>query len=138
MLPLHRWLVCTVGVLMSTGALAQAAAAPPTVDESKLPEWVKRQARSPYKVIIESSVAKTRTPVAGPGSAAASVPKEDSAARLAKKAAPTAVAVAAAPLATPPTASADGRATAAVAPTATPEAVPPSSRSSNPTWSTTD
>ena len=43
MLPLHRWLVCAVGVLMSSGALAQAAATPPTIDESKLPEWVKRQ-----------------------------------------------------------------------------------------------
>ena len=110
MLPLHRWLVCTVGVLTSAGALAQVAATPPIVDESKIPEWVKRQARSPYKVIIESSAAKARTPV--------SVPKEDSAARLAKKATPTA---------TPTTARADAPATAVAAPEAAPEAVRPGS-----------
>ncbi len=124
MLPLHRWFVCTVGVLMSTGALAQAAPAPPTIDESKIPEWVKRQARSAYKVIIESSAAKARTPVAGLGSAAASVPKEDSAARLAKKATPAA---ATAPVATPTTAKAEAPATVAAAPTATPEAGTPGS-----------
>ena len=129
MLPLHRWLVGTVGVLMSTGALAQAAATPPTVDESKLPEWVKRQARSPYKVIIESSAAKARTPVAGPGSAAASVPKEDSAARLAKKATPAAATAPVAAVPTPPAEKADAPATGgaapSVAPMATPEAVTP-------------
>lgn len=128
MLPLHRWLVGTVGVLMSTGALAQAAATPPIVDESKLPEWVKRQARSPYKVIIESSTAKARTPVAGTGSAAPAVSKDDSAARLAKKATPAAVAAAvaaAAAVATPAAEPADASSTTAVAPTATPEAVTP-------------
>ena len=130
MLPLHRWLVCTVGVLASTGALAQAAATPPTVDESKLPEWVKRQARSPYKVIIDSSAAKARTPVAGPGSAAPAVSKDDSAARLAKKATlaaavATAAVAAVAVVATPPAELADASATTAVAPTATPEAFTP-------------
>ena len=121
MLPLHRCLVCTVGVLMSTGALAQAAATPPTVDESKLPEWVKRQARSPYKVIIESSAAKARTLVAGSGSAAAAVPKEDNAARLAKKAPPAAPVAA---VATPTTAKADASATAVAAPSAAPPSTP--------------
>ncbi len=122
MLPLPRWLVGTVGVLMSTGALAQAAVTPPIVDESKLPEWVKRQARSPYKVIIESSTAKARTPVTGTGPAAPAVSKDDSAARLAKKATQAAAAAA---VATPAAEPADASSTTAVAPTATPEAVTP-------------
>ena len=120
MLPLHRWFVCALGVLMSASALAQAAAAAPTIDESKLPEWVKRQARSPYKVIIESGAARARTPV--------SVPKEDNAARLAKKAAMAAAAVAgAAPVAVPAIAKPDPPATAGPAPTVSPEAVTPGS-----------
>ena len=126
MLPLHRWLAGAVGVLMSTGALAQAAATLPTVDESKLPEWVKRQARSPYKVIIESSAARARTPIAASGAATASGPKEDGTARLAKKAT---VAAASAPVATPAAAKADEPATAAPLPTATPEVKAPSGES---------
>ena len=122
MLPLHRWLVCAVGVLMSSGALAKAAATPPTIDESQLPEWVKRQARSPYKVIIKSSAARARAPFAGSASGSVAVPKEDSGARLAKKAT---AAAAAAPMATPPTAKADEPATAAAEPAATPGAVTP-------------
>ena len=124
MLLLYRWFAGAVGVLMSSGALPQAAATPPVIDESKLPEWVKRQARSPYKVIIESSAARTRAPVAGPGSGLVSitVPKEVSAARLAKKAT---AAAAATPVATPATAQADEPAAAAAAPAATPEVVTP-------------
>ena len=124
MRPLHRWLAGAVGVLMSAGALAQAAATPPTVDESKLPEWVKRQARSPYKVIIESSAARVWTPIAVSGAATLSVPKEGGTARLAKKAT---VAAASAPVATPPAPKADEPATAAALPTATPEVVAPGS-----------
>ena len=126
MLPLHRWLAGAVGVLMSTGALAQAVATRPTVDESKLPEWVKRQARSPYKVIIESSAARARTPIAASGAATLSGPKEDGTARLAKKAT---VAAASAPVATPAAAKADEPATAAPLPTATPEVKAPSGES---------
>ena len=65
--------------------MAQAASAP-IVDESKLPEWVKRQARSPYKVIIESQVVKPK-----PTAPATQAVKDDEAARrVAKKAAPAA------------------------------------------------
>ncbi len=66
--------------------MAQAAPAPaPIVDESKLPEWVKRQARSPYKVIIESQVVKPKPP------APTQAVKDDEAARrVAKKAVPAA------------------------------------------------
>ena len=110
MLPVHRWLVCTLGVLMSDAALAQTAATAPVVDESKIPEWVKRQARSPYKVIGESSTARARAPVP--------VLKDDSTARLAKKAA---TAAAATPVAAPATAVADAPATTAAASTSTPE-----------------
>ena len=126
MLPLYRWFAGAVGVLMSSGALPQAAATPPVIDESKLPEWVKRQARSPYKVIIESSAARTRAPVAGPGSGLVSitVPKEVSAARLAKKAM---AAAAATPVATPATVEADEPAAAAAPPAATPEVMTPGS-----------
>ena len=124
MLPLYRWFAGAVGVLMSSGALPQAAATPPVIDESKLPEWVKRQARSPYKVIIESSAARTRAPVAGPGSGSAGVPKEVSAARLAKKAM---AAAAATPVATPATVEADEPAAAAAPPAATPEVMTPGS-----------
>ena len=71
--------------------MAQAASAP-LVDESKLPEWVKRQARSPYKVIIESQAVK---PKASPPptqttqtTQATQAAKDDEAARrVAKKAA---------------------------------------------------
>lgn len=68
-------------------APAPAAAAAPIVDESKLPEWVKRQARSPYKVIIESQVVKPK-----PSPSATQATKDDEAARrVAKKAAPAAL-----------------------------------------------
>ena len=45
-------------MLLSGVALAQTIQ--PEVDESKIPEWVKRQARSPYKVIIESNSVRTK------------------------------------------------------------------------------
>ena len=68
-------------------APAPAAAAAPIVDESKLPEWVKRQARSPYKVIIESQVVKPK-----PSPSATQSTKDDEAARrVAKKATPAAL-----------------------------------------------
>ena len=65
--------------------MAQAASAP-FVDESKLPEWVKRQARSPYKVIIESQVVKAKPP-ALPTQV---VRGDEAARRIAKKATPAA------------------------------------------------
>ena len=60
MLPVFRWCLCSLGVLSSCAALAQVAASQPEVDESKIPEWVKRQARSPYKVIIDSNAVKAK------------------------------------------------------------------------------
>ena len=123
MLPVFRPLACWLGALVSGVALAQGAAALPEVDESKLPEWVKRQARSPYKVIIDSSTVRARP-------AAAS--KEDNSARQAKKAALAAAPAAplsASPSAPPaalrtaPTAApADAPATPAPASSAPPEA----------------
>jgi TonB family protein len=58
MLPVHRCSLRLLGMLLSGAALAQTVQ--PEVDESKLPEWVKRQARSPYKVIIESDLVRTK------------------------------------------------------------------------------
>lgn len=75
MLPVFRWCLCGLGALWSCAALAQAAPAQPEVDESKIPEWVKRQARSPYKVIIESNTVKTKP----------APPKEEPAAKTAVK-----------------------------------------------------
>ena len=76
--------------------MAQAAPAPapapasaPIVDESKLPEWVKRQARSPYKVIIESQVVKPKPP-APPTPLTQAMKDDEAARRVAKKAAPAA------------------------------------------------
>lgn len=60
MLPVRRWCWCGLGALWSCGALAQTAIPQPEIDESKIPEWVKRQARSPYKVIIDSNPVKAR------------------------------------------------------------------------------
>lgn len=91
--PVHRWLLCSLGALASGLALAQPAAtpvtapAPPEVDESKIPEWVKRQARSPYKVIIESNALR--------GRAAAVAAREEGNGKQAQK--KTAAAVAPAP-----------------------------------------
>lgn len=58
----HRWLLGVASMCLAASVFAQAAPAPPIVDESKLPEWVKRQARSPYKVIIESQAVKPKPP----------------------------------------------------------------------------
>ena len=70
--------------------MAQAAPAPaPIVDESKLPEWVKRQARSPYKVIIESQAVKSKPPPA-PTPLTQALKDDETARRVAKKAAPAA------------------------------------------------
>jgi len=81
MLPVFRWCLCGLGALWSCAALAQAAASQPEVDESKIPEWVKRQARSPYKVIIDSTAVKAKPAPA----------KEDTSAKtLAKKPPPKA------------------------------------------------
>jgi protein TonB len=56
-------------------AIAQTAPAQPEVNESKLPEWVKRQARSPYKVIIESNAVRAKP----------TVPREDNGSRQAQR-----------------------------------------------------
>ena len=66
--------------------MAQAASAP-IVDESKLPEWVKRQARSPYKVIIESPVVKLKPPAPAP-TQTQTVKDDEAARRVVKKAVP--------------------------------------------------
>ena len=60
MLPVFRWFLCGLGALWSCALWAQAATPQPEVDESKIPEWVKRQARSPYRVIIDSNTVKAR------------------------------------------------------------------------------
>ena len=80
MLPVFRWFLCGLFALWSCVALAQAAAQPPEIDESKIPEWVKRQARSPYKVIIESNAVKAK-----PAPAPAPAPPKDDAKVVAKK-----------------------------------------------------
>ena len=54
---------------------AQGATPQPEVDESKIPEWVKRQARSPYKVIIDSNTVKAKP----------AAPKEDAGTKAAAK-----------------------------------------------------
>ncbi len=90
MVSAQRWLFGGLGMWLTCCAFAQtapaapAAPAPPVVDESKLPDWVKRQARSPYKVIIESQPVKARPPA----------PREDdSARRVVRKAAPAAASI---------------------------------------------
>lgn len=75
MLPVHRWFLSGLGALWSCAAFAQTAVAQPEVDESKIPEWVKRQARSPYKVILESNTVRAK-PV---------TPKDDDSAKRAVK-----------------------------------------------------
>ena len=82
MLPVFRWILCGLFALWSCAALAQAAAQQPEVDESKIPEWVKRQARSPYKVIIDSNAVKAK-PAAPPA------PPKDDANKVAAKKPPT-------------------------------------------------
>jgi TonB family protein len=106
----HRWFFCSLGAFACGLALAQTAATPaatpkpPEVDESKIPEWVKRQARSPYKVIIESNAVR--------GRAAAAAAREEGNGKQAPK--KTVAAVAPAPAAVEP------RVEAAVARTADP------------------
>jgi TonB family protein len=78
MLPVHRWFLFGLGALLSCAAWAQAAPAQAELDESKIPEWVKRQARSPYKVIIESNSVKAKPAPA----------KEDNSTKKAVKKAP--------------------------------------------------
>lgn len=101
MLPVVRWCLCGLGALWSCGVWAQANTTQPEVDESKIPEWVKRQARSPYKVIIESNTVKAKP----------AAPKDDASTKAAAKklplktAAPAAPAGAEASKATPPLAS---------------------------------
>jgi TonB family protein len=87
MLPVFRWCLCALGVLWSCAVSAQGATPQPQVDESKIPEWVKRQARSPYKVIIESNTVKAKP----------AAPKEESVAKPAAKKPPVKTAVIATP-----------------------------------------
>jgi TonB family protein len=81
MLPVFRCFLFGLGALWSGAALAQAAASTPEIDESKIPEWVKRQARSPYKVIIDSNSVKTK-PAPAPAPAPA---KDDASAKVVAK-----------------------------------------------------
>ena len=87
MLPVFRWCLCGLGALWSCALWAQAATPQPEVDESKIPEWVKRQARSPYKVIIDSNTVKPRP----------AAPKDDAGTRAAAKKPPVKAAAAAVP-----------------------------------------
>jgi TonB family protein len=116
MLPVVRWCLCGLGALWSCGVWAQAAATQPEVDESKIPEWVKRQARSPYKVIIESNTVKAKP----------AAPKDDASTKAAAKKLPlktAAPAGAEANKATPPLASnSAGSATVAARPLVAPAA----------------
>ena len=75
MLPVFRWSLCAVGALWSCAVWAQGATPQPEVDESKIPEWVKRQARSPYRVIIDSNTVKAKP----------AAPKEDAAPKTVAK-----------------------------------------------------
>jgi TonB family protein len=105
MLPVFRWCLCGLGALWGCAAWAQTAASQPEIDESKIPEWVKRQARSPYKVIIDSNSIKPK-PVPAPPPAPV---KDDASAKVAnKKPAPVKTAAPAAADKNPPvTASAE-------------------------------
>lgn len=87
MLPVFRWCLCGLGALWSCAAWAQAATPQPEVDESKIPEWVKRQARSPYKVIIDSNTVKSKP----------AAPKDDAGTKAAAKKPPLKTTSAAAP-----------------------------------------
>ena len=75
MLPVYRWCLCGFGALGSCAVWAQAATSQPEIDESKIPEWVKRQARSPYRVIIDSNTVKAKP----------AAPKEDAGAKTVAK-----------------------------------------------------
>jgi TonB family protein len=88
MLDFHR--LALIGLAMSLhGTAIGQAASPMKIDESKLPEWIKRQAASPYKVIIESTPqrakpsAKTDAPPAKTAKAAAVKPSTPEAASVA-------------------------------------------------------
>lgn len=100
MLPVFRWCLCGLGALWSGAVWAQAATPQPAVDESKIPEWVKRQARSPYKVIIDSNTVKAKPAAskdeAGTKGAAKKLPLKTAAAAApeADKAAPPSAAAA--------------------------------------------
>jgi TonB family protein len=85
MLPVFRWCLCGFGALWCCAVWAQAATPQPEVDESKIPEWVKRQARSPYKVIIDSNTVKAKP----------AAPKEDAGAKTVAKRPPVKTAAAA-------------------------------------------
>jgi TonB family protein len=87
MLLVNRWIFCVISALASAAALAQAAPTPPEVDESKIPDWVKRQARSPYKIIIESNTVRAK-PAAAKGDDGGAKPAPKRVATTAAPAAP--------------------------------------------------
>lgn len=98
---------------------AQATTPQPTVDESKIPEWVKRQARSPYKVIIDSNTVKARP----------ATPKEDATTKSTAKRPPARAAAAAtpetdkaAPVSTPTTVASPAASAASIQPVVAPAA----------------
>ena len=76
--PVDRRLICGLAAFVGNSALAQDVAAPaaPEVDTSKIPEWVKRQAGSPDRIIIESNAVRATKPAA---------PKVDSTAKRPQK-----------------------------------------------------
>ena len=100
MLPFNRWLCCCLSAMTSVAAFAQAVPTPPEVDERKIPDWVKRQALSPYKVIIESNTARNKP----------AAPKDDTRPRSTQGKVPPVSAAAA------PTSATDASAAAAIPP----------------------
>lgn len=106
MLPVFRWCLCGLGALWSCAVWAQAATPQPDIDESKIPEWVKRQARSPYRVIIDSNTVKAKPAAAkddaGTKTAAKKAPLKTAAAAAAPEADKAAPAPAAAAITLPP------------------------------------
>lgn len=133
MASLGRRLLCILwcGSLVIGPVVAQPAGGP-AIDETKLPEWVKRQARSPIQVIIESTAVRARGDAPKEPAVAARAPKP-APPRKAAGAAPTVTASAPVVAATPavPAESAESaksvKAVAATSPAAPPDetAAPP-------------
>ena len=89
-----------IGAVMTASlhGIAMAQAGPIQVDESKVPDWVRRQATSPMKIIISSEPARKAAP------AKAEVPVRPKGARPAADSAPATAVAATAPLPAPPSA----------------------------------
>lgn len=114
-----------IGAALAVGlhGLAAAQAGPVPVDESKVPEWVRRQATSPMKIIISSDPSRKQAPakVAEPAPPPRPRPARVEAAPAAAASAPV---VAAAAAVTPAVASPAMAAPAVAIPAAAPPAAP--------------